>query len=166
VLGSESGNRGYKGRADGVGSVAALDPVREHEGAAHDQLAVLEITNPNAEKFAFRVQEAYARTATTINGVTIGALMQWHGARRILIVKVDIEGAELALFRSNISWLDRTELLIVETHDWLFRGQGTSRTSREAHPRPNEVGTDPGAKIEDRPLVTLPGALLSLYNAT
>jgi len=98
------------------------------EGAVHDQPAALEIANPNAEKFAFRVQEAYARTATTIDAVTIGALMQRYGARRNLIVKVDIEGGELALFRSNIGWLDHTDLLIAETHDWLFPGQGTSRT--------------------------------------
>jgi hypothetical protein len=54
--------------------------------------------------------------------------MQRHSAKRNLIVKVDIEGGEEALFRSNIDWLDRTDLLIAETHDWLFPGQGTSRT--------------------------------------
>jgi hypothetical protein len=54
--------------------------------------------------------------------------MHRHGAKRNLIVKVDIEGGEAALFRSNIGWLDHTDLLICETHDWLFPGQGTSRT--------------------------------------
>jgi hypothetical protein len=51
---------------------------------------------------------------------------------RNLIVKVDIEGGEAAMFRSNIGWLDQTDLLICETHDWLFPGQGTSRPLFEA----------------------------------
>ena len=54
--------------------------------------------------------------------------MQRYGARRNLIVKVDIEGGEYALFRSNTAWLNHTDLLIAETHDWLFPGQDTSRT--------------------------------------
>jgi FkbM family methyltransferase len=98
------------------------------EAAVHDRPTLLEIANPNAEKFAYRVREACARTLATVDGVTIGAIMQRYGARRCLIVKVDIEGAEHALFRSNINWLDHTDLLIVETHDWLFPGQGTSCT--------------------------------------
>ena len=98
------------------------------EAAVHDEAVALEIVDPGAEKFAYRVQEAGARTAAAVEAVTIGALMQRYSARRNLIVKVDIEGGEAALFRSDTGWLDRTDLLIVETHDWLFPGQGTSRT--------------------------------------
>jgi FkbM family methyltransferase len=98
------------------------------EAAVHDRATTLELVNPEAEKFAYQVREARARTVTSVEAVTIDALMQRHGARRNLIVKVDIEGGEDALFRSNTGWLDHTDLLIVETHDWLFPGQGTSRT--------------------------------------
>lgn len=98
------------------------------EAAVHDTATAVEIVDPEAEKFAYRVQEARARSATSVEAVTIAALMQRHEARRNLIVKVDIEGGESALFRSNIGWLDQTDLLIVETHDWLFPGQATSRT--------------------------------------
>lgn len=98
------------------------------EAAVHDTPARLEIADPEAEKFAYRVREADERAATTVEAVTIGDIMRRHGARRNLIVKVDIEGGEHALFRSNIGWLDHTDLLIAETHDWLFPGQGTSAT--------------------------------------
>jgi len=98
------------------------------QAAVHDEAAALEFVDLDAEKFAYRVRPAIARTATTIDAVTIDAVMQRHAANRNLIVKVDIEGGEEALFRSNTDWLDRTSLLIVETHDWLFPGQGTSRT--------------------------------------
>lgn len=102
------------------------------EAAVHDEAGRLEIANPEAEKFAFRTREAATASAVGIEAVTIGAIMQRYRARRNLIVKVDIEGAEQALFRSNTDWLDHTDLLTVETHDWLFPGQGTSRTLFQA----------------------------------
>lgn len=98
------------------------------EAAVHDTAVPLEIVDPGAEKFAYRVREAGAGSASSVETVTITDVMKRHGAGRNLIVKVDIEGGESALFRSNIEWLDHTDLLIVETHDWLFPGQGTSRT--------------------------------------
>ncbi|MGE0700885.1 MAG: FkbM family methyltransferase [Hyphomicrobiaceae bacterium] len=98
------------------------------EAAVHDVARPLEIADPDAEKYAYRVREASAPSAQSVEAVTIPDLMQRYGARRNLIVKVDIEGGELALFRSNTGWLDRTDLLIAETHDWLFPGQATSST--------------------------------------
>jgi FkbM family methyltransferase len=99
------------------------------EAAVHDRPTALEITDANAEKWAFQVREACSESSapTAVKSVTINALMQRYGVDQILIVKVDIEGAEQALFRSNIEWLNRTDLLIIETHDWLFPGQGISR---------------------------------------
>lgn len=102
------------------------------EAAVYDENRPLEIANPEAEKFAFQVREVAASHAQPVRGVTIPALMQQYGANRLLIVKVDIEGGELPLFRSNIGWIDHTSLLTVETHDWLFPGQGTSRTLFQA----------------------------------
>lgn len=102
------------------------------EAAVSDDGRPLEIADPQAEKFAYRMQEARADSASLVAGITIPALMQRYGARRNLIVKVDIEGGEFALFRSNTGWLDHTDLLIAETHDWLFPGQGTSSTLFQA----------------------------------
>ncbi len=98
------------------------------EAAVHDHTAKLALTNPDADKWAFQVWETTDSRVPLVEAVTIDTLMRQHGARRNLIVKVDIEGGEAALFRSNIGWLDYTDLLICETHDWLFPGQGTSRT--------------------------------------
>ncbi len=98
------------------------------EAAVLDRETDVELVDPDAEKFAYRVREAKAGTQGAIASVTINGLMRRFGATRNLIVKVDIEGGEDALFRSNTGWLDHTDLLIAETHDWLFPGQGTSRT--------------------------------------
>lgn len=102
------------------------------EAAVSDDSRPLEIADPSAEKFAYRMQEANPSSTRLVDAVTIPSLMHRYGARRNLIVKVDIEGGEHALFRSNTGWLDHTDLMIAETHDWLFPGQGTSRTLFQA----------------------------------
>jgi hypothetical protein len=42
-----------------------------------------------------------------------------------LIVKVDIEGSEVQLFRSNLEWVEQTPLIVFELHDWLGGWRGT-----------------------------------------
>jgi FkbM family methyltransferase len=98
------------------------------EAAIHDRPAALELVDPTAAKFAYRVHEATVPSKSSIEAVTVGGLMQRYGAKRNLIVKVDIEGGEAEMFRSNTDWLDHTALLTVETHDWLFPGKGTSQS--------------------------------------
>ena len=41
--------------------------------------------------------------------------------------KIDIEGAEADLFAANTDWVQSFDLLIIELHDWMLPGQGTSR---------------------------------------
>jgi FkbM family methyltransferase len=64
----------------------------------------------------------------TTQAVTVEEIMQGADAERAMIVKVDIEGAEACLFRSNTDWLDRVDLLIIELHDWMLPGQRSSQT--------------------------------------
>lgn len=102
------------------------------EAAVNDTPGRLVIANPDAEAFAFITTDAAAGASGGVDAVTIDGLLERYGAERALIVKVDIEGAEHALFRSNLNWLDRVDLLTVETHDWLFPGKGTSATLFQA----------------------------------
>jgi len=58
--------------------------------------------------------------------------------RRIDILKIDIEGGEIELFRSNVEWIEQTPLIVFELHDWQggWRGAGHSVFSRlSTHPR-------------------------------
>lgn len=119
-------------------NTAHLPLVEIIAAAVHDTPGVLEIANPDAEKFAFITREVAAGGSPGAGGgtggsicvpaVTIDGLMARYGAKSVLIVKVDIEGAEATMFRSNTRWLGRCRLLTVETHDWLFPGQRTSRS--------------------------------------
>lgn len=95
------------------------------QAAVHDSVTTLTLAEPGAEKWAYRFVEGAGR-GVALPTVTIGDVMRSNAAARNLIVKIDIEGGEKELFRSNIDWLGRTDLLIVETHDWMLPGQATS----------------------------------------
>ncbi|UPJ51746.1 FkbM family methyltransferase [Bradyrhizobium sp. 200] len=114
-------------------NLAAYPNVRLVNGGVWNTPSPLFIVNPDADAWAFRVEEGEG----TIVGFTIDQLSQ---GRPILIVKIDIEGAEKALFRSNIGWIDRTDLIAIELHDWLFPKAGTSQPfMRAIAGHPHEV---------------------------
>jgi len=92
-------------------------------GALWDCETKLHIANPNAGSASFRAAEG----AGTIPAYTIPDLVSGIFGE-LLIVKVDIEGGEEAVFRSNTEWVSQTSLIIIELHDWLYPGQGTSRS--------------------------------------
>ena len=43
------------------------------------------------------------------------------------ITKIDIEGAQGAVFRDNTDWVSGTHLIMLELDDWLLPWAGTSR---------------------------------------
>ena len=53
----------------------------------------------------------------TIDAITIDEALAMAPDGEPLVVKIDIEGHEQALFSSNISWISRAPLIIVEFHD-------------------------------------------------
>ena len=64
-----------------------------------------------------------------VQGVTVPEILARYpksGGYLPFIVKIDIEGFESDLFAENTAWVDEFPILIIEMHDWLFPGQGTS----------------------------------------
>lgn len=63
------------------------------------------------------VGASIAETGFQIECTTISSLLEDYSIPRVDILKMDIEGAEEAIFLSNPEvWLARTELLIIEIH--------------------------------------------------
>jgi FkbM family methyltransferase len=61
-----------------------------------------------------------AGARVTVAGVTLAALLDQHAIDRVALVKVDIEGAEIELFRNATpSALQRIDQFTVEFHDFL-----------------------------------------------
>jgi FkbM family methyltransferase len=57
-----------------------------------------------------------------IQGTTIDMILEDYGVQQISILKMDIEGAELEVFRGSSSWIDRVDSLIVELHERMKPG--------------------------------------------
>src|SRR5262245_35606080 len=84
------------------------------EAALWSHPASLVIANPDADSWSYRVQEG-AGSAFTLATVTLPEILQEVG--RIDILKLDVEGAELEIFRGDLEWLGSVRMLIVELHE-------------------------------------------------
>jgi FkbM family methyltransferase len=87
-----------------------------------DRVTRVRLHNPADEPWACQTEEDAQGDVGT---VTIPDLLAESPNAAPLIVKVDIEGYETRLFRSNTAWADEMPLVVFEMHDWLFAWRGT-----------------------------------------
>ena len=99
-------------------------------GGIWGQSCHLEISNPNSGSASFQLREVYDSTTADrpdlLRAYTIDELVTRDPNTALLLVKVDIEGAESELFRKPAQWMGNVPALVIELHDWLLPGQGTS----------------------------------------
>lgn len=112
-------------RANTAGFEGRVVPVR---GAIWHRRHTLAIANPDAGSAALQVAEREHSASEAIPAFTIADICGMALAEDPLIVKVDIEGAQAALFSANTEWVERTHLITLELDDWLMPWQGTSRS--------------------------------------
>jgi FkbM family methyltransferase len=87
------------------------------EAAVWNRSCLLELENPGAHPDSFRFSESRGEGPHRVRAFDLETLAQEHGIERINILKIDIEGAEEALFSADYAaWLSRVDLLIVEIH--------------------------------------------------
>lgn len=104
-------------------NVAAHPDVEIVAAGLSDRVAALRVENPAAEPWARRCVEAEAGDIPT---VTIAMLRERVPDGDLLVVKLDIEGAERHLMRSNTGWVEDTALVVFEDHDWMLPWDGSA----------------------------------------
>jgi FkbM family methyltransferase len=73
---------------------------------------------PHGTSFSrIKVSEAQMAEGQIVQAVTMNRLVEISGFPRIDILKVDIEGAEVELFRGNLDWLDSVKAIAIEFHN-------------------------------------------------
>ena len=83
---------------------------------SHSEGLVFSEGQPGAE-WTLRVRPPNDSERATLVGTDIGTLLEQSGAERISILKLDIEGAEAAVFSSNYeNWIKRVDNLVIELH--------------------------------------------------
>ena len=63
---------------------------------------------------------------TEISTITVDEILNEHNTKIPFIIKIDIEGYEDDLFKSNYEWLDSFKIIIIEIHDWMMPGEAVS----------------------------------------
>lgn len=86
----------------------------------------LRISNPETNPCGFRTEECYESDPGAVPARTVPSILEEFPDCEPLIVKIDIEGWEKNLLRSNAEWLEKIPLLMIELHDWMFPGEGRS----------------------------------------
>lgn len=104
-------------------NVAGWSNIVPVQAGLWDQATTLSLRREGLEPWAVRVGEAGGE-GPTVPTVTINQLMEQAGASELLAVKLIIEGAEKAVFRSCLEWLDKTHHVIFMPSDWATPGEG------------------------------------------
>jgi FkbM family methyltransferase len=91
-------------------NVEGLD-VEVVEAAVWPHEARLELEDPGKGRWAFRVDES---SAGSVRAATVPQLL---AGRTAGLVKMDVEGSELAIFSGDTGWLEAVDVLAIELHD-------------------------------------------------
>jgi len=85
----------------------------------NEEALVADPSQPSEHYSAFRMKEAGLEKrgdAATV-GLPIQMIIKNSGFTRIDLLKVDIEGAEVELFKGDLSWLQQVKSIAIEFHD-------------------------------------------------
>ena len=125
-----------------LGSLVAAGRCKVLEGAVWDRDdCVLHGMETNGEYCAARIEESRPGRGG-IRGFTMRSILEESGFPEVDLLKVDIEGAEVRLFSSNVDWLDRVRALAIEFHgssrqesrfDTIMSQRGFSLTNENSH---------------------------------
>lgn len=85
-------------------------------------------SNPGSIAMSHRFAAADIASAESVQGVTMASLLADHARPDdVVLVKMDIEGAERSLFLDDTSWLNSVDAVLVEPH-----GKGTDEIIKKA----------------------------------
>lgn len=88
------------------------------------------LKNDSGEAWAVRTERGDEKEGVRI--CTVDELLQAVPHGRLFIVKIDIEGFEADLFDRNTAWLEEVAAVLIEPHDWMLPGKGSSRSFQKA----------------------------------
>lgn len=99
-------------------------------GAISNRAGHLSLVDPGHGDWGFRTAAIDSSEATPrkVKAETVQHIIDEFGdGGHPVIAKIDIEGGEADLFADACEWMDVFPCIIVELHDWMLPGAGTSR---------------------------------------
>jgi FkbM family methyltransferase len=110
-----------------TGNASSYSSIRCVRGAVSDRSGKATLGNRKGGAAGYRLEEESGDGGVEVDIYTMDQIIEMGEGDEVLIVKMDVEGEEKSIFRCAESWLPRTHLLIVEIHDWMLPGSGSSR---------------------------------------
>jgi FkbM family methyltransferase len=136
--------------------------IKAIQAAVWKEDGYLEIEESIGGAWAFHVHESSSSSKARVAAITIKSLMEQYRLPSIDILKMDIEGAESAVFEapSCHAWLGSVRILVLELHDHLF--PGSDQNFKEAIQQyPFKVQTAGENLVFELPEAAAPPALAS-----
>lgn len=97
------------------------------EGALGAEPGTMFLHDPGTSDWGFRVTHEALSTEIPVRVFSVQEVESHVSLpARPLVCKIDIEGGEGELFSRCTGWIDRYPLIVIELHDWMLPGQGTS----------------------------------------
>lgn len=101
------------------------------EAALGSTPGVVTLSNPT--NLGWAVQTIRGGSSANVRVCTIPEITAVErGNAELFIVKIDIEGFEEDLFKTNIEWIGEAKVIFVEVHDWMLPRRRTSRPLQRA----------------------------------
>jgi FkbM family methyltransferase len=94
------------------------------EAAIGSEAGHIFLTDPGQSSWGFRTAEV---GEYLVDVIAISDILNSEEKCIPFICKVDIEGAERQLFERNHEWLYEFAMTVIELHDWMLPGKGTSK---------------------------------------
>ena len=91
---------------------------------SHAGLVGVQLAEGDHRYDCVRMTEDVARAQRTAEAVTMQEVIEASGFPRIDLLKIDIEGAEVELFKGDTEWLSRVGAIAIEFHGESRRESG------------------------------------------
>ncbi len=117
------------------------EQVRIVQGAVSDSAGTLTFA-PSAWSFSGKLGGGGAQTLN-VDAYTLAEIVTAAKLEQVDLLKVDVEGAERALFSNSPTWLERVNAIIIELHDdysWREFGQAVAAYGLRAIPPGEALG--------------------------
>lgn len=106
-------------------NVQDVPNIRVVQAAIAPQAGYAELKNIGTAEWGFSLLSAPGGRGVTIDRVRtvdLRSLMIEQGEDEIVLLKLDIEGAEAGVLAASQDWLPATRVMVAELHEWLVPG--------------------------------------------
>lgn len=106
-----------------VKNTASYPQIHALHGAIWNDTVPMKLVDANLGNWGYMTEPLATGEPGSIPAITIPELLEKFGLKKIDLCKINIEGAEAALFEKNYTgWLSKTNYLLIELHDHMRKG--------------------------------------------